>query len=331
MIFPIQSKIPDIRAAPRKNLDENIVKFLKKTGLHLGAEDAFVKERSLHTRVLANVRLNDDQRSVRMIPHVVNCPATCDINVRQYMPENAADKKLPLLVYVHGGGWTIGSLPEYDSWFRMCACYGEFQVIAMEYHLAPEWKYPAQLEEAMATLQWAKKNADMLGIDENKIAMGGDSAGGNMCAVLCQKAIKEPFGIIPRFQALFYPVMTLPFEIPSGVEGADAPFIKTRSLLLFAWNMLPDNKDYTDYDITPLNGDIPKDLPPAFIVTCGYDPLRDTGLYYAQKLQKNNVKVEWLHNEDLTHGFLQFTNFSNRCKDTTMQCISNLKEKFQQL
>lgn len=333
MVFQIVTDIPDIEAAPRKNLDKNVVNFLKKSGLRLGAKDSFLRERNQHTKVLANVRLSNEQKSVKVIPHIVNCPSTSDINVRQYVPKNASyeDKKLPVLVYIHGGGWTVGSLPEFDSWFRTSAYHGEFQVISPEYHLAPEWRYPAQLEEIISTLQWIKDNSDTLGIDKDKIALGGDSCGGNMTGVLCQKAVKEPFGVVPQFQVLFYPEMKLPFEVPSGAENYDTPYLRTQSVFLFAWNMVPEGKKHTDYDITPLNGDIPENLPPAFIVTCGYDPLRDTGLYYAQKLQKHGVKVEWLHNEDLTHGFLQFTNFSNRCKETTAQCISHIKTKFEQL
>ncbi|CAK7895406.1 hypothetical protein CAAN1_12S04940 [[Candida] anglica] len=328
MVFNITSTVPEI--VSKKNLDPEIDAFLKKEKLTLGGKEPFLDERRHHTEVLANVPLSSEQKSVKLIPHIVPGPVG-DINVRQYIPSGYGGTALPVLVYIHGGGWTVGSLPEFDGWFRLAAYYGKIQVISLEYRLAPEWRYPVQLNEIKATLEWVYANASTLGVIPSKIALGGDSCGGNMTAVTAQRTLKDPDFKVPiALQCLFYAECKIPFEVPSGSENFNAPYIPTQGVFLFAWHVVPAGKNHVDWDITPLNGENLSKLPPAFFVTCGYDPLRDTGLYYAQKLQKEGVPVEYLHNEDLTHGFLQFTPWSKRALETTIQVAEHIGKKLRE-
>lgn len=327
MTRKIVSVVPAIEKADRSVIDKEVTDFINKTNLHLGGKGDFLQERSHHTKVLANPPLSNAQKSVKLIPHLIPLDETGDLLVRQYIPEGGESKTLPVLVYIHGGGWTVGALPDFDGWFRIAASHGGFQVIAMEYRLAPEYKYPKQINEIISTLKWVHSNAKALGVDPKNISLGGDSCGGNMTSVITQLSIKKPFGVKLANQFLFYPECKIPFEVPSGSENYNTPYIYTQGVFLFAWNMLPEGKNHTDYDITPLNGELPKDLPPAFVVTNGFDPLRDTGLYYAQKLQASGVQVSWLHNDDLPHGFLQFTPWSKRCLEATLQSVDHIKSK----
>ena len=325
---PILSKIPNANKANRSVIDKEVTEFLETNKLRLGGKDStFLQERSHHTRTLSNATLTPAQKSVKTISHGVPCGEHGDVLVRQFIPEGGENKTLPVLVYIHGGGWTVGALPDFDGWFRLASSHGGFQVIAMEYGLAPENRYPTQLNEIKTTLKWVHHNAKDLGVDPDRISLGGDSCGGNMASVISQQSVKKPFGVKLSNQFLFYPECKIPFEVPSGIENYNTPYLYTQGVFLFAWNMLPEGKNSADADITPLNGNITKDMPPAFVITNGFDPLRDTGLYYAQKLQANGVPVDWLHNDDLPHGFIQFTPWSKRCLGAALQAIDHIKSK----
>lgn len=235
----------------------------------------------------------------------------------------AAKEKGAAFIYIHGGGWTVGSLPEFDTFFRIMAEEGGVQVYAIEYHLAPEHKYPTQLREVEATLRWLHQNASGRGVDPDRIAVGGDSAGGNMTAVTALR-MRELKGPKIALQVLVYPEAKVPFETLAGAENCTGLYLETQGVFLFAWNMLPQGKNHTDYDITPLLADktLPdghKNLPKAFVITNGYDPLRDTGFEYAKKLKAAGNEVLYVNHEDLTHGFIQFTKWSKRAMEETVE------------
>jgi len=309
----------------RSTLDPEIKGFLQSTNLTLGGKEPFTDERRHHTRVLA-VPPPPDLQHVRVEPLILPGPVG-DMNVRCYHPSNQstgrAKGKGAVLIYIHGGGWTVGSLPEFDTFFRIMAEEGGIQVYALEYRLAPEWKYPTQLHEVEATLRWLHSHASERGIDPNRIAVGGDSAGGNMTAVTALR-MREMNGPKIALQLLVYPECKVPFETQSGAENCTGLYLETQGVLLFAWNMLPQGKNHTDYDITPLLADKTltnghKNLPKAFIITNGFDPLRDTGFEYAKKLKEAGNEVLYVNHEDLTHGFIQFTKWSKRAMDETVE------------
>jgi len=319
----VLSSVPS--SISRSTLDPEIRAFLAETKLTLGGKEPFTDERRHHTEVLA-LSAPPELKHIRVEPLIIPGPVG-DLNLRCYHPsENSKGEAKGVgaaLIYIHGGGWTVGSLPEFDTFFRIMADEGGVQVYALEYRLAPEWKYPTQLHEAEATLRWLHENASSRSVDPDRIAVGGDSAGGNMTAVTALR-MRELNGPKIALQLLLYPEAKVPFETKAGAENCTGLYLETQGVLLFAWNMLPQGKNHADYDITPLLADahLPqghKNLPKAFIVTNGFDPLGDTGFEYAKKLEAAGNEVLYVNHEDLTHGFIQFTKWSRRAKEETVE------------
>ncbi|EKM53474.1 uncharacterized protein PHACADRAFT_125240 [Phanerochaete carnosa HHB-10118-sp] len=312
----VTSNIPE-RIGRANQVDPGILNFLKANNLRLGGKEPFTDERRHHTEVLA-VEPPQHLVHVRVEPLIVRGPVG-DFNVRCYHP---SDKKGAAFIYIHGGGWTVGSLPEFDTFFRIMAEESGVQVYAIEYHLAPEHKVE-QYFLFEATLRWLHQNASNRSVDPNRISVGGDSAGGNMAAVTALR-MRELKGPKIALQVLIYPEAKVPFETLAGAENCTGLYLETQGVLLFAWNVLPQGKNHTDYDITPLLADktLPeghRNLPKAFIITNGFDPLRDTGFEYAKKLKAAGNEVLYVNHEDLTHGFIQFTKWSKRAMEETVE------------
>ncbi len=240
------------------------------------------------------------------------------IPVRVYHPSRQGEGAGGALIYLHGGGWTVGTLDQFEGAMRIFAQESAAQVYAVEYRLSPEYQYPVALEEAEAVLRWLVENGPSRGVDPKRIAVGGDSAGGNMTAVLALK-MRDRQGPRMALQLLLYPETALPFETRAGSENTTGYYLETAGVLLFAWNYVPQGQDLAFPYITPLNADSHADLPPAYVVTNGFDPLRDVGHAYAQRLARAGNPVTYVNHEDLTHGFIQFTEHSKRALAATLE------------
>lgn len=224
-----------------------------------------------------------------------------EIPIRIYTPEGTPPR--PLVVFFHGGGWAIGDLDSHDVLCRQIANGAGAVVVAVDYRLAPEHKYPAAAEDSYAATVWAVENAAAIGADPNRVAVVGDSAGGNLAAVVSLMA-RDRGGPRLRYQVLAYPVTDYSFESTSYRENAEGYFLSRDSMVWF-WDLyLPDQAAGADPLASPLRAKDLSGLPPALVLTAEYDPLCSEGDAYADRLREAGVPVEHRRYEGLIHGFL---------------------------
>lgn len=224
------------------------------------------------------------------------------IPLRAYRGRHAAAKP-PVLVFMHGGGFCIGDLDTHDYVCRKIANSAQCAVIAVDYRLAPEHKFPAAVEDCAAALSWIAEHESALEIDRRRIAVGGDSAGGNLSAVMAHMARD---GLVPQlcFQMLLYPSVEMSMRHPSfGMDFSRFPLDQTM-VRYFHGHYLRNDEDMADWRASPLRAGAFKGLPPAFVLTVGCDPLRDEGADYARLLEANDIPTTFVHMSDQMHGFL---------------------------
>ncbi|MGE0217585.1 alpha/beta hydrolase [Mycolicibacterium sp.] len=223
--------------------------------------------------------------------------------LRVYRPPSA-DGELPVVLFIHGGGWSVGDLDSYDGAARIHAAGANAVVVSVDYRLAPEHPYPAAVDDVGAAAQWVAGNAGELGADAGRFAVAGDSAGGNLAAVTAQLA--RDSGTPLRFQLLWYPSTTFDTSLPSFTENADAPILTLSSCSGYTrWYLGGTDPATASPTLVPARGEL-TGLPPAYIAVAGYDPLRDDGARYGELLSAAGVPVE-LHNADtLVHGYLGY-------------------------
>ena len=221
------------------------------------------------------------------------------IPVRVYTPENPSGA---CLVWFHGGGWVIGSVDGSDFGCRAFANASGATVVSVEYRLAPEHKYPAAADDCFAATSWVADNAASFGIDPAKIAVGGDSAGGNLAAVVAQMA-KAAGGPAIGFQLLIYPVTDHDYATPSYTDNASG-YLLTKDSMVWFWNhYLNSPEDGKQSKASPARAADLSGLPPALVVTAEYDPLRDEGEAYGARLREAGVHTEMTRYPGQIHGF----------------------------
>jgi acetyl esterase len=213
----------------------------------------------------------------------------------------SADEALPCLLFLHGGGWVIGNLDSHDRLCRQLANLARICVVAVDYRLAPEHPFPAALEDSLAALRWVSAASAPLVIARDRIAIGGDSAGGNLAAVL---ALMGRDGLAPRslYQALIYPVTDLTCASESYRRVTSGVPLTAATMDWFIGHYVPKTVDRSDWRLSPLHASSLKGLPPALVVTVGGDPLCDEGRAYARRLEDDGVRVAALHLSDQLHG-----------------------------
>ena len=228
------------------------------------------------------------------------------IGARLYVPPPPAQEPPPLLVYYHGGGWVIGDLETHDDPCRFLASNSGAAVLAVDYRLAPEHPFPAAVEDAEAAYVWASANAERLGADPNRVAVGGDSAGANLAAATCLLARDRGLPL-PAMQLLIYPVADCADEAPSR-RTFEAGFLLTRGDMdWFEKRYLPPGTDRSDPRVSILRAPDLGGLPPAYVAVAGFDPLRDEGEAYAQRLREAGVRVALRRHAGLVHSFANLT------------------------
>lgn len=220
------------------------------------------------------------------------------VPARLYRPGNGT---LALILFMHGGGWVLGDLDTHDAFCRQMANASGCAVLAVDYRLAPEHPFPAALEDSAALLKWAAANALDIGIDARRVAVMGDSAGGNLAAVL---ALMSAAGALPalRLQVLLYPVVDASLRFPSQSIELDGLAFDGATMRWFRDNYVQTNNP-ADWRISPLEAPSLAGLPACILVTCGVDPLCDEGLAYAARLAGYGVRLEHHHFPGQLHGF----------------------------
>jgi acetyl esterase len=240
-----------------------------------------------------------------------------DIPLRYYRGIGAIAQQCPVLVFYHGGGYVIGDRDTHDYVCRKLANATKCAVVSVDYRLAPEYKFPAAVDDSAAALRWVVDHADILRIDRRCVAVGGDSAGGNLAANMAHMARN---GDVPQivFQLLFYPGTDMSMSHPSyGRDFSSFP-LSTEACRYFLGHYLRGDEDKSDWRASPLLAPTFAGLAPALVLTAAYDPVSDEGIAYAKRLEESGVPVTAIHMSDQMHGFLTMGKIV-RAADTALE------------
>ena len=249
-----------------------------------------------------------------------------DYAMRLYRP--VRDATLPALVYFHGGGWTIGDLDTHDVLCRQLAMGARCAVFSVDYRLAPEHPFPAAVEDCFAATRYVAEHAAELRV--HGIAVGGDSAGGNLAATVSLLA-RDAGGPRLAFQLLIYPATDQHCASASHERNAQGYLLTRDAINYFRRNYLPEEKQWADWRASPLLAKSHANLPPALVVTAGYDPLVDEGRAYAQKLRAAGVEVEYREYADMVHGFVLFGGVLDTANVAVSECAAALRRAFERV
>jgi acetyl esterase/lipase len=279
---------------------------------------------------VARAKLRQVQVPPEMLPdlRIENRTVASDVPVRIYWPPVDQNSDLPIVVFYHGGGWALGDLDTHDPVARAHAVGAEAIVVSVDYRLAPEHPFPAGVDDCWAALQWVGEHAADLGGDPNRIAVAGDSAGGNIAAVMALLA-RDNGGPALAFQLLWYPTTAANLSLPSFTENADAPILDRDVIDAFLTWYLPgvDISDPSALPVTlaPANAADLSGLAPAYIGTAEHDPLRDDGAYYAKLLNDAGVPAELSNEPTLVHGYVSFALLIPAAAEATNRGLAALK------
>jgi acetyl esterase len=243
------------------------------------------------------------------------------LRARHYAPDEPGGPH-PLLLFLHGGGFVVGDLDVYDEPCRVLCRHGGVHVLAVEYRLAPEHPFPAPGEDVVAALDWALDHAAELGADPARVAVGGDSAGGNLAALAAQHAERRPC-----LQLLIYPAADMHTERPSQELFAEGFYLTAADREWYHRHYFsgPGGPDVDDPRALPLARGELDGLPPAFVVTAGFDPLRDEGEAYAEALRDAGIPVLLRRFGNLIHGFINMGGVSPACRDALVEIAGTLR------
>ncbi len=282
-----------------------LLRMAELAGSESFTEDADVGEARAHRRLEAEIVAERPAPPMARVEALEVPGPAGPLPARLYVPPRTPKVAAPLLIYHHGGGWVIGDLDTHDGPCRFLAAHAGVAVLAIDYRLAPEHPFPAAAEDAIAAYAWTAANAAGLGIDPERIAVGGDSAGANLAAVVC--LAREAGVPPPALQLLIYPVTVAGVEMPSR-QMFEAGFLLTRGDMDFFENhYLPPGVDRDDPRVSVLKADDLGGLPPAYVATAGFDPLRDEGEAYALRMRDAGVRVTLRRHPGLVHTFANLT------------------------
>jgi acetyl esterase len=248
------------------------------------------------------------------------------IPVRIYTPKGGAPRK-PGLVFFHGGGFVLCGLDTHDGTCRELAHGADCIVVSVDYRLAPEAKFPAAPEDCYAATQWTAFEARSLGIDPSRIAVAGDSAGGNLAAVVSLMC-RDRGGHLPIHQLLIYPVTDFDFETESYRTNGEGYFLSTDMMKWFWHHYLESDADGAHPHASPLRAAHLEGLPPATVITAEYDPLRDEGRAYAERLAAAGVPTQYTNYDGVFHGFFGMTAQLPRARKAVDEACATLRKAF---
>lgn len=251
-----------------------------------------------------------------------------ELSVRLYTPEGLQTPS-PAVFYIHGGGWSTCGLATHDGFCRRLALEARCRVVAVVYRLAPEHRYPAAVEDTLAAFRWVMVHAGELGVDPARVAVSGDSAGGNLSAVLALRTRSEP--LRPALQVLIYPATDATCSQPSQRTFGDGYFLTRGMMDWFYGNYLGGAEIRRHPDVSPLYAEDPRGAPPALVYTAGNDILRDEGRAYADRLREAGVPVTYLEFEALIHGFTLMTGASEAAREAVEEMARETGRRLREL
>ena len=247
-----------------------------------------------------------------------------NVPVRVYHPHAAQSQAaLPGLVYLHGGGWTVGDLDTHDVLCRSLCLQADIVVVSVDYRMGPEHKFPAAYDDTVAAFNWTVAHAASLGIDASRIAIGGDSAGGNLSAAACLGLRGQ--AVQPAFQLLIYPATIMWQDTASYHANGKGYMLTQESIAYYTENYLRTREDAKDWRASPQLAQSHAGLAPAFVMTAGFDPLRDEGLMYANALSKAGVSAQYICFERQIHGFITMGRVMQEANTAVSLCASVLR------
>jgi acetyl esterase len=244
-----------------------------------------------------------------------------DLSVRVYVPEG--EGTFPILVWIHGGGFVLGGLESHDPTCRLLTNATEYVVVSVDYRLAPENPFPAALRDCYSAVQWVAENGETIRGDPERIALGGQSSGGNLTAATTLMARDEGVDAVD-YQVLVYPVTDFVGEHDSMEENAEGYYLSRATSEWYHGQYLEHNLDARHPYASPLLAPDFGDLPPATVVTAGFDPLRDEGIEYAERLEAADIPTEHRHHPDMIHGFFSLHQDPAICRGR--EAINNVAE-----
>jgi acetyl esterase len=235
------------------------------------------------------------------LAHVRDLQTDAGVPLRLYRPTTAPS--LPMLVYFHGGGWTIGDLDTHDVLCRQISAESGAAVVAVDYRMGPEHRFPAAVDDCHAAARWVLAQSGQLGLDGSRFALGGDSAGGNLAAVVAL-LMRNAGGPAAALQLLIYPATDMRAVAPSHQANGQGYLLTADSVAYYRASYIADDAQWSDWRASPLLAPDLKGLPPALVLTAGYDPLRDEGRQYADALSAAGNRVQYVCFERQIHGFI---------------------------
>ncbi len=260
------------------------------------------------------------------VAEVVELHTDGGVPLRLYRPLDAGNGcgVKPVLLYFHGGGWTIGDLDTHDVLCRqLCAAAG-IVVVAVDYRLGPEHRFPAAVDDCLEATRWVQREAAALGVDATRLAVGGDSAGGNLAAVIAL-SLRDAGDAAPAFQLLIYPATDQRALAPSHTTNAQGYLLTAESIEYYRGHYFASAAQWADWRGSPLLAADHTRLPPALVLTAGYDPLRDEGLQYADALSAAGNQVQYICFERQVHGFITMGRVLDEAQTAVALCANVLK------
>ncbi|MGS2718546.1 alpha/beta hydrolase [Eionea flava] len=288
----------------------------------------------LRTLSAAAAREVYNQRPAELAPAWIDVHAVDDktfssnglnIPIRIYTPKHSLEP-LPVFIFYHGGGMVIGNIEGYDTLCRQLCMQSSCIVISVGYRLAPEHKFPAAIDDAYAAFLWVAQQASTFNGDKHRIAIGGDSAGGNLAAVVTLLAKAHPEHTI-QYQVLIYPATAPYADSESHINYAQGYFLERETVLWFHRSYLRSDKDRQDYRYAPLIAEDLSDLPPALVIIAKYDTLRDEGEAYANRLMNSGVETQLIEYEGMFHPFISLAGVLDDGKAAITEIANALRQQ----
>jgi acetyl esterase len=269
--------------------------------------------------------LTGEPEEVASVEHRFIPGPTADIPVRIYRP--AGDGPHPAIVYFHGSGWVIANIEISDVATRSLANSTGCVVVSVNYQKAPEHKFPVPFDDCYAATSWVAEHAAALGVDPGRIAVAGDSAGGNIAAAICLRA-RDHGGPSIAYQVLIYPATDCGWDKPSAIENAEGYLLQRGSMEWFWNHYLSSMAEAENPYVSPLRAANLSGLPPAYICTAEFDPLRDDGELYGERLRDAGVPVKYTQYDGMIHGFYWMTGVLDQARNLHAEIAEEVRAAF---